>query len=184
VFGVVIFMKLWVTRSLWRWRQLASFGGRVRPNCRDEWPPGERLLQQELKQQQLRTTTQRVGEQLGSILAEFDRNGISGEDVKVLRAIRGCWESSPKRIWRKLCSCSSRPASPRTQALRRGPRRTLTPAEDDYHSAQSIGAGISTQQALYELSLRFKEFANRQSSFMWQAVQLAGKPRTAAQFLH
>src|SRR5205085_1285012 len=29
------------------------------------------------------------------------------------------------------------------------------------------------QQALYELSLRFKEFANRESGFMWQAVQLA-----------
>ena len=31
------------------------------------------------------------------------------------------------------------------------------------------------QQALYELSLRFKEFANRESAFMWQAVQLAKK---------
>ena len=47
------------------------------------------ILQQEQKQQQIRSTTQRVGEQLAAILAEFDRNGISGEDVKVLRAIRG-----------------------------------------------------------------------------------------------
>src|SRR5437868_13372333 len=48
----------------------------------------DRILQQELKQQQLRTTTQRVGDQLESIIAEFDRNGIAGEDVKVLKAIR------------------------------------------------------------------------------------------------
>src|SRR5437773_4171847 len=50
--------------------------------------PADRFLQQEQKQQQIRATTQRVGEQLGAIIAEFDRNGISGEDVKVLRAIR------------------------------------------------------------------------------------------------
>src|SRR5438876_11186239 len=31
------------------------------------------------------------------------------------------------------------------------------------------------QQALYELSVRFKEFANRESSFMWQTLQLANK---------
>src|SRR2546423_15077255 len=46
------------------------------------------ILQQELKQQQIRSTTQRVGDQLESIIAEFERNGIGGEDVKVLRAIR------------------------------------------------------------------------------------------------
>src|SRR5436305_2740465 len=51
--------------------------------------PNERLLQQELKQQQIRTTTQRVADQLTAIIEEFDRNGIAGEDVKVLQAIRG-----------------------------------------------------------------------------------------------
>src|SRR3954454_4132180 len=55
----------------------------------DNPPANDRILQQELKQQQIRTTTQRVGDQLESIIAEFDRNGIAGEDVKVLRAIRG-----------------------------------------------------------------------------------------------
>src|SRR5437867_10370642 len=58
-------------------------------STRAETPPAnDRILQQELKQQQLRTTTQRVGDQLETIIAEFDRNGIAGEDVKVLRAIR------------------------------------------------------------------------------------------------
>src|SRR4030095_7428659 len=46
------------------------------------------LAQQEQKQQQLKNTTKRVGDQLEVIIAEFDRNGIAGEDVKVLRAIR------------------------------------------------------------------------------------------------
>src|ERR1051326_6930410 len=52
-------------------------------------PPGEGILQQELKQKQIRATTQRVAEQLGAIIAEFERNAIGGEDVKVLQAIRG-----------------------------------------------------------------------------------------------
>src|SRR3954452_11831477 len=62
----------------------------VAPSLLADNPTGnDRILQQELKQQQIRTTTQRVGDQLESIIAEFDRNGIGGEDVKVLRAIRG-----------------------------------------------------------------------------------------------
>ena len=48
----------------------------------------DRLLQSELKQQQIQRTTQRVGEQLSAIIDEFERNGIAGDDVRVLRAIR------------------------------------------------------------------------------------------------
>ena len=51
-------------------------------------PASERILQQELKQQQIRAATQKVGEQLAAIITEFERNQISGEDVKVLQAIR------------------------------------------------------------------------------------------------
>src|SRR5262245_19637586 len=47
-----------------------------------------RILQQELKQQQLKATTARVGQQLDAIIDEFGRNGISGQDVTVLRTIR------------------------------------------------------------------------------------------------
>src|SRR5688572_25573369 len=51
--------------------------------------PTDASFQQEfIKQQQIKTTTRRVGEQLESVIAEFDRNGITGEDVKVLGAIR------------------------------------------------------------------------------------------------
>src|SRR5688572_7896791 len=50
--------------------------------------PGEPLLQQEVKQQQLKATTDRVGLQLDAIIDEFHRNGIAGQDVTVLRTIR------------------------------------------------------------------------------------------------
>src|SRR5687767_4274971 len=48
----------------------------------------DRMLQQELKQQQLKATTERVGVQLDAIIDEFERNGIAGQDVAVLRTIR------------------------------------------------------------------------------------------------
>ena len=38
------------------------------------------FAQQELKQQQIKTTTKRVGDQLESIIAEFDREGVGPED--------------------------------------------------------------------------------------------------------
>lgn len=51
----------------------------------------DRILQQELKQQQIQRTTARVSEQLGGIIEEFERNAIVGEDVRVLKAItRAC----------------------------------------------------------------------------------------------
>ena len=44
----------------------------VTPARAESPPANDRILQQELKQQQLRTTTQRVGDQLEAIIAEFD----------------------------------------------------------------------------------------------------------------
>ena len=46
-------------------------------------PSPDRLLQQELKQQQLKTTTQRLAGQLAAIISEFELNAIGGEDVKL-----------------------------------------------------------------------------------------------------
>src|ERR1044072_5478781 len=51
-------------------------------------PRNDRSLQSEFKEVQIKRTTQRVGDQLSAIISEFERSGIAGEDVKVLRAIR------------------------------------------------------------------------------------------------
>ncbi len=50
---------------------------------------GDGLSQAEVGQQQLRSSTARVGDQLGIILEEFSRNGLAGEEVELLGAIRG-----------------------------------------------------------------------------------------------
>ena len=75
---------LCLAAALWSLTLLRSQGADSPAN------PSDAAFQQELvKQQQIKTTTKRVGDQLEGVIAEFDRNGISGEDVKVLRAIRG-----------------------------------------------------------------------------------------------
>src|SRR5438105_11009360 len=49
----------------------------------------QRVRESERKQQIIRTQTQRIGDELTSIIAEFENNGMGqGEDVKVLRAIK------------------------------------------------------------------------------------------------
>src|SRR3954470_25063499 len=53
-------------------------------------PIDQRVRDTERKQQMIRTQTQRLGEDLTAIITEFENNGMGeGEDVKVLRAIKG-----------------------------------------------------------------------------------------------
>ena len=58
--------------------------------CLSAWsslaaPAEDPLQQQSTKQELIKTSTSRVGVQLDQILTEFDLNGISGEDVKILQ---------------------------------------------------------------------------------------------------
>lgn len=146
------------------------------PNPQPVTAPSDRFLQQEQKQQQIRNTTQRVGEQLGAIIAEFDRNGISGEDVKVLRAIRSVLGKLTEKDMEKVLQLLQQSRQARDTAA------STHTATDAYAGQRMILTQLNQlvleyqrQQALYELSLRFREFANRETSFMWQAVQLAKK---------
>ncbi len=136
-------------------------------------PSAERILQQELKQQQIRATTHRVAEQLGNIIAEFERNAIGGEDVKVLRAIRGVLGKLTEKDMEKVVQLLQ-------QARQSGDESASTKSATDAYAGQKmivtqlnqLVLEYARQQALYDLSLRFKEFASRESALMWQALQL------------
>lgn len=135
--------------------------------------PGDRILQQELRQEQLRVTTQRVADQLETIIAEFDRNAISGEDVQMLKAIR--------RVLGKL---SEKEMQLVVQFLQKSRENTDAAAANqqatEAYGLQQVILGqlkqlvleYQRQQELYELSLRFKELARRQSENMWLSVAL------------
>src|SRR5256885_9688039 len=150
----------------------------------DNPPVNDRILQQELKQQQIRTTTQRVGDQLAAIIAEFDRNGIAGEDLKVLKAIRGVLGKLTDKDMDKVLAFLQ---LARTST---DPSTSTKNASDAYAGQKTIITQLKQlvleyqrQQALYEISMRLKELANRESANMWLAVWLAktteGKSLTA-----
>jgi hypothetical protein len=136
--------------------------------------PGDSMLQQELKQQQIKATTRRVGEQLETIIADFDRNGIAGEDVKVLRAIRGVLGYLTEKDMEKVIAFLQQS---RTTA---DPGASTRQATEAYAGQKAIVVQLQQlvleyqrQQALYEISLRLKELATRQSANMWLGVGLA-----------
>jgi len=127
-------------------------------------PSNDRILQQELKQQQIRTTTQRVGDQLASIIAEFDRNGIAGEDVKVLRAIRGVLGKLTDKDMDKVL------AFLQEARMSSDPNASTRKASDAYAGQKTIITQLKQlvleyqrQQALYEISsaLRNWRIVNR-----------------------
>ena len=98
--------------------------------------PVESFLQQELKQQQLKATTERVGQQLDAIVDEFNRNGIAGQDVTVLRTIRNVLGTlsekdmqlvvEPGRV-RVMVGGSAATADAYTTVTLDGPERTIAP---------------------------------------------------------
>jgi hypothetical protein len=132
------------------------------------------LVQQEFKQQQIRTTTRRVGDQLEGVIAEFDRNGISGEDLKVLRAIRSVLDKLSEKDMAKVLDFLQRShaAGDSSDAT-----RTATEAYAGQKTIvvqlQQLVLEYQRQQALYEISLRLRELASRQSANMWLGVALA-----------
>src|SRR4051812_49912532 len=54
----------------------------------DDALPPEQIRAGEAKQTQIKAQTQNVAAQLGAIIDEFRRNGLDGQDVEVLEAIR------------------------------------------------------------------------------------------------
>jgi len=143
--------------------------------------PVESLLQQELKQQQLKATTERVGQQLDAIVDEFNRNGIAGQDVTVLRTIRnvlGTLSETDMKLVVDYLQNARAAADPNASAKQ---------ATEAYGRQKSIivklkalEAEYRRQSELYEIAMRLKELANRQSANMWLGVWLdkmmGGKP--------
>lgn len=145
--------------------------------------PTDSLLQQELKQQQIKTTTQRVGTQLEAIIAEFDRNGIQGEDVKVLQAIRTVLDRLSGRDMEKVIQFLQQTRS------ETDPTASTRNATEAFAGQKAIITQLNQlvleyqrQQALYEISLRLRELASRQSANMWLGVGLERTVRDKSGF--
>jgi hypothetical protein len=133
----------------------------------------DRILQQEVKQQQLKTTTERVGAQLDAIIDEFARNGISGQDVTVLRTIRnvlGTLSDQDMKLVVEYLQSSRQAADPNASA--RQATEAYARQKMIITKLKALEAEYRRQAELYEISIRLRELANRQSANMWLGVWL------------
>ncbi len=134
----------------------------------------ERILQQELRQQQIQRTTQRVAEQLNGVINEFERNGITGEDVKVLRAIRMVLGRLSEKEMAQVVTLLQ-------GAQKSGDATTNTKNVAEAYSGQrtiitqlkQLLLEYQRQQALYEMSIMLRALATRQSANMRVGIWLA-----------
>ena len=137
-------------------------------------PRGDRLLQSELKQQQIQRTTQRVGDQLSSIIDEFERNGITGEDVKVLRAIRlVLGRLSEKEMTQVITLLQQAQKAPDDSNAKRDVTDAYSGQKTIIMQMKQLLLEYQRQQALYEMSIMLRGLAARQSANMRVGVWLA-----------
>jgi hypothetical protein len=138
-------------------------------------PPGnERIFQQELKQQQIQKTTQRVADQLSSVINEFERNGIAGEDVKVLRAIRMVLGRLTEREMAQVVTLlQEAQKSDNDLTTKKNVTEAYSSQKTIITQLKQLLLEYQRQQALYEISLMLRGLASRQSANMRLGVWLA-----------
>jgi hypothetical protein len=139
-------------------------------------PIDQRVRDTERKQQMIRTQTQRLGEDLTSIITEFENNGMGdGEDVKVLRAIKGVLgrlsDKDMARVVELLGAARAGNDNDPTKAKSKvaeafGGQKTIVV------QLRQLLLEYQRQQELYELSLRFAQLANRQNGNLKEAKRL------------
>ncbi|MBL9166747.1 MAG: hypothetical protein JNN07_03330 [Verrucomicrobiales bacterium] len=145
--------------------------------CMSAWgmvaaPAEDPLQQQSAKQEQIKTSATRVGIQLDQILTEFDLNGISGEDVKILRAIRSVLnrltDQDMQKVLQLLTDARQNQNSNNQQVSEAfsGQRNIIT-------QLRQLLTEYQRQQAVYDIAIRLKELAARQTDNMRLAVWLA-----------
>lgn len=135
---------------------------------------GDRILQQELKQQQLQRATHRLGEQLNSIIGEFERNGLAGEDLRTLKSIRTVLGRLGEKDMIQVISLLQQARStPDENASRQGLAGAYAGQKTILTLLKQLILEYERQQALYELSIRFREMAARQGRNMRAGVWLA-----------
>jgi len=147
---------------------------------RADTPPAgsDPLIQKEFKQQQIRTTTQKLAEQLGDLTNEFDRNGIGGDDLQVLRSIRAVLGNLTDQQMEQVINLLQQARSVGDASSSR--QRVL----DAFTGQKNIIAQLRQllleyrrQLELYELSIRLTELANRHRRHAPPEFARASAPR-------
>ena len=118
---------------------------------------GDKLLQQELRQEQIKATTARVGTQLGVVIEEYERNGLEGDDVVVLRAIRGVLDKlSEKEIARVVALLQQSRTANNEDASRRNALEAFAGQKGVTVQLRALLLEYQRQQALQEIAARLR----------------------------
>lgn len=153
---------------------VAAFALSTTPARADLATSGDKLLQQELRQEQIKATTSRVGVQLGAVIEEYERNGLEGDDVVVLKAIRGVLDKlSDKEIARVVTLLQQTRTATDADAGRRNALDAFAGQKTVTVQLRALLLEYQRQQALQEIAARFNALARRQGDNLKEAVGLA-----------
>jgi hypothetical protein len=134
----------------------------------------DRIRQSEVRQQVIRSQTGKVAEMLGFLVGEFERNGIGGDDVQILKAIQSVLGGLSDKEMHLVISLlqEARSAS--------DPRAARKSVVDAFGGQKTIVVQLrqvlleyQRRIALYEISLRLEQLAVRQDGNMKSTVRLA-----------
>ncbi|MCH2061746.1 MAG: hypothetical protein MK183_14075, partial [Verrucomicrobiales bacterium] len=127
--------------------------------------PESSLLNQERKQQRIQDSTHRTGEQLDALVDEFERNGLEGADLDVLKAIRrvlaGLSSKQMAEIVELLGGARANPDDPGAGAKVLG---AYAGQKGVIVQLRRILLEYQTQVALFELARHVRELGNRQTT--------------------
>ncbi len=136
--------------------------------------PGDELRESADAQSRIKTQTQSVGQQLDTIIAEFDRNGIVGEDVQTLRAIRNVLGNlSESQMQQVVDFLQKARSAPDADSQRRNVTQAVVGQKTISSQLSDLLKEYRRQQAMYELSARLDKLADRQNENFKASVQLA-----------
>ena len=134
---------------------------------------GDKLLQQELRQE-------RVGVQLGAVIEEYERNGLEGDDVVVLRAIRSVLDKlTEKEIARVVSLLQQTRTGIDADATRRNALDAFAGQKGVTVQLRALLLEYQRQQILQEIASRFAQLARRQGENLKEVVGLAQVTREA-----
>jgi hypothetical protein len=133
----------------------------------------DQLRTQETHQQQLRSQTQQIGQQIGLIISEFDRNGMgNGQDVKTLRAIQSVLGQLGDEQMQKVIVLLQQARGARDGGLNDEKQAFLT-QQGIIGEFRDLLAQFEKEQSIFELADRFDHLAKRQAANLRSAVDLA-----------
>lgn len=135
--------------------------------------PANKLSDVEIKQESLRTTTQRINNQLTFIIEEFERNGIGGEDVQVLKSLQSVLgQLSDKEMAKIIALLQEARVLENPNASQQRLLEAFTGQKSIMIKLKQLLEEFKRQKELYELSILFNRLAEKQNANLKEAVAL------------